>query len=147
MPTPTKWTAYTGAGTPTSTAGWSVSSLANAASAAGTAIDNRTNLHTYSDWDCTVTLASAAASGTIDLYLVNSIDGNTTLPDTSGPPAQEFFVGSFQLVVSHTTHKLGLIRKLLTPGEATPVIVNNTGVAFAASPAFSLRYDTYDLAT
>jgi hypothetical protein len=140
----TKWSAYTGAGTPTTVSGFSVNSLANAAVASGSAIDNRTTLYMLADWDCTVTLASAIGTGTIDLYLVNSLDGGTTTPDTSVVPALEWLVGSFTLVKSQTTHVLGLQRKLLTPGKPVPVIVNNTGVAFAAAAAFVLRYDTYD---
>lgn len=120
--------------------------LANASyTAAGSTIDNSTNLDLYADFLLQVTFGSAPTAGsTVDLYLVPSPD-NTTFADGGGAvaPASALKVGSFQLRAV-TTAQAVVIFNVLIPQYFKLVAFNGSGQAFPASGS-TVKYRTFSL--
>lgn len=123
-------------------------SLASGSStAASSAVDNSTNLDLYIDLLGQVTFGTApTASGTLDVYLLPSLD-NTTFEDakTGASPfvAKAMYLGAMELQAIVTAQA-----KTLTWGPLPQyfklVVVNNSGTAFPASGS-TLKYRTFSL--
>ena len=127
----------------------------NAIDAAGAAINNETNLCTYMDLELTLASLdlSGAAAPSVDIYLIESIDGGTdfdTVTDAvtaeaSMPPADK--VCSRMGVRPGTGAEAKLVTKTMIPippGRFKLCPRNKTGVIFGAT-GNTLAYRTYSL--
>lgn len=119
-----------------------LNSLANGAiDIGGTIIDNTANKH--HNLAAELVLASVDLSAqtglTVELYLVPSIDDTNYADDgtdasTTDLPPGSSHVGTFTIQKTSAAHRSAIVcKKCLQALKYTPVLKNNTGVAFAAS--------------
>lgn len=139
MPTVLKFQDYQSNENTTLTTG--LNSLASGASIDSAAIDNTStgspaNM-TLADFE--INLASVnitSATGYFSIYLIPSIDG-TNYPDyttgTTPVTPAHYFAGQMNTIAKNGTQRQTLVGVQLPPGKFKVVLVNNTGVALAAS--------------
>lgn len=112
-----------------------LNSLANGSyTAASAAIDNETGLYEYMGAE--LALASLTPTGTpsASLFLVESLDG-TNYADGGGSvvPANESLIGTFSLSTGVGAKRRILSKILIPPFPFKLIVLNNAGVALAAS--------------
>lgn len=137
-----KWAAYTSRGT---VLGTELNSLANAGrSAAGTEIDNGTNLDMYGVLELRVTFGTApSAGGYVEIYMVTAPDG-TNYEDGSNTvdPGTHKFLDRIPVRAVTTAQRLsGRIFPML-PEKTKFLLYNGSGQAFPASGSTITLYTT-----
>lgn len=118
-----------------------LNSLANnTTNIGGTTFDNTSNRDFYMAAELYLASVdlSAQTNPTVELYMVPSIDGSNYCDDgtdasaTDYPPATTL-VGVFSIQETSAAHRVGIEMFRLAPLKYTPVLINKTGAAFAAS--------------
>lgn len=96
--------------------------------------DQATELDMYADFELYLaSLNPAADDDSVDLYLLRQVDGSNYVDtDAEGRP-REGYVGSFLLNAGAATKRLILPRVELPPADFQVYVINNAGVALAAS--------------
>jgi hypothetical protein len=124
-----------------------LASLANAATVLSSAIDNSTTLYIGADVQIKFkTGAAVSGSGTLDVYMVRSLDGTGTLYD-DGVAATATLIDNFPATVSATTQVVSMSIEVL-PSRWKLMVVNSTGDALDASGAnFSVIFEGKKLST
>ena len=118
-----------------------LNSLANNTTNVGAVIlDNTSNRYFYATFElylATATL-SAETNPAVELYLVPSGDGTNyadtgTDASTTDYPSSVYLVGIFGIQQTNLAHRAVLERVVLSPLKHTPVVINKTQAAFAAT--------------
>jgi hypothetical protein len=124
-----------------------LASLANAATVLSSAIDNSSTLYIGADVQIKFkTGAAVSGSGTLDVYMVRSLDGTGTLYD-DGVAATATLIDNFPATVSATTQVVSMSIEVL-PSRWKLMVVNSTGDALDASGAnFSVIFEGKKLST
>lgn len=124
-----------------------LASLADTTAAVSNAIDNSSTLYIGADVQVKFkTGAAVSGSGTLDVYMVRSLDGTGTLYDDA-VASTATLLGNFPAIVSATTQVVSMPIEVL-PSRWKLVVVNNTGDALDASGAnFSVIYEGKKLDT
>lgn len=124
-----------------------LASLANAATVLSSAIDNSSTLYIGADVQIKFkTGAAVSGSGTLDVYMVRSLDGTGTLYD-DGVAATATLIDNFPATVSATTQVVSMSIEVL-PLRWKLMVVNSTGDALDASGAnFSVIFEGKKLST
>lgn len=124
-----------------------LASLANAATVLSSAINNSSTLYIGADVQIKFkTGAAVSGSGTLDVYMVRSLDGTGTLYD-DGVAATAILIDNFPATVSATTQVVSMSIEVL-PSRWKLMVVNSTGDALDASGAnFSVIFEGKKLST
>lgn len=124
-----------------------LASLANAATAVSNAIDNSSSLYIGADVQIKFkTGAAVSGSGTLDVYMVRSLDGTGTLYDDSSANTATL-IDNFPAPTSAATQVVSMSIEVL-PSRWKLVVVNNTGDALDSSGAsFSVIFEGKKLET
>ena len=124
-----------------------LASLANTTIAMSNTIDNSAALYIGADVQIKFkTGAAVSGSGTLDVYMVRSLDGTGTLYDDS-VAATATLIDNFPATVSATTQVVSMSIEVL-PSRWKLMVVNNTGDALDASGAnFSVIFEGKKLDT
>lgn len=124
-----------------------LASLADAATVLSSAIDNSSTLYIGADVQIKFkTGAAVSGSGTLDVYMVRSLDGTGTLYD-DGLAATATLIDNFPATVSATTQVVSMSIEVL-PSRWKLMVVNSTGDALDASGAnFSVIFEGKKLST
>jgi len=124
-----------------------LASLANAATVLSSAINNSSTLYIGADVQIKFkTGAAVSGSGTLDVYMVRSLDGTGTLYD-DGVAATATLIDNFPATVSATTQVVSMSIEVL-PSRWKLMVVNSTGDALDASGAnFSVIFEGKKLST
>ncbi len=124
-----------------------LASLADATAAVSSAIDNSSTLYIGADVQIKFkTGAAPSGSGTLDVYMVRSLDGTGTLYDDA-VPATATLIDNFPATVAATTQVVSMSIEVL-PSRWKLVVVNNTGDALDSTGAnFSVIFEGKKLAT
>lgn len=146
-----KWIAGSGQGLIWGAAfGTEVNSLPSSdAVLSSVAIANDTALDMFADLSLALGSAAFAAPNRIDIYLYPLNQDGATYGDgrfgsaAAGPPVPNYFVGSIGLVAATQAQEGTLTGILIPPGNFKFVLMNNGGVALAAS-ANTVSYRTYN---
>jgi hypothetical protein len=123
------------AGSPAAVMTTELDGLANNARAISGAVDNTADLDFWDDVELVVTYGTApSAGGTVELYLVESVDGTNYGDGGSGvaPPATTL-VGVFPLRAVTTAQRIMVRGVMIPPLNFKYVAVNKAGQATAAS--------------
>lgn len=112
-----------------------LNSLANGTAASGdVSNDAADELDLFCDLELVFTAASApTADLTIDAYVQRSLDGTNYEDATAARPPAAGYVGSFVSANSASAQRLIIPRVEIPPEDCKIVLVNNLGVALAAS--------------
>jgi secreted protein with Ig-like and vWFA domain len=109
-----------------------LASLANGGSVVSSAIDNTTNLFIGADLQLHYTTGSGVSgSGTVDLYLLRSLDGIGSTFDTPDPTTATL-ITSFAAFGVSTSYVVSSSIQVL-PSQWKIMVVNNTGAALGGS--------------
>ncbi|MCK5609053.1 hypothetical protein KAR91_44675 [Candidatus Pacearchaeota archaeon] len=118
-----------------------LNSLADTAVNVGAVLpDNTSNRYFYAKFE--LVLASVDLSGkvnpAVELYLVPSYDGTNfadvgTDASTTVYPPMQYFVAALGVAETSSAHRAVSTHILLDPVKYTPVVINMTGAALAAS--------------
>ena len=137
-----KWAAYTSRGNVLST---ELNALANAGrSAAGTEVDNGTNLDMYGVLELQVTFGTApSAGGYVEIYMVTAPDG-TNYEDGSNTvdPGTHKLVDRIPVRAVTTAQRLSGRLIPLLPEKMKFLLYNGSGQAFPASGSTLKLYTT-----
>jgi hypothetical protein len=133
---------------PTSLITTGLDSLANGARAVSAAVDNATGLYLYADFECNFASAAFAAGAYVSLYLLESIDAtNYEDGSTSVTPTAQALIANipFRNATAAQIHAARGI--VLPPTNFKILLINNTGVALAASGSTlkCIRYNENDV--
>lgn len=118
-----------------------LNALANDAVNVGAVLpDNTSNRFFYAEFELVLTSVdlSAQTNPALELYLVPSYDGTnyadtgTDASTTVYPPAQ-YLVAILGVAESSAAHRAVAKHILIDPSKYTPVVINKTGAALAAS--------------
>ena len=137
-----KWAAYTSRGNVLST---ELNALANAGrSAAGTEVDNGTNLDMYGVLELQVTFGTApSAGGYVEIYMVTAPDG-TNYEDGSNTvdPGTHKLIDRIPVRAVTTAQRLSGRLIPLLPEKMKFLLYNGSGQAFPASGSTLKLYTT-----
>jgi hypothetical protein len=123
------------AGSPASVMTSELNSLADDARAISGAIDNTSELDFWDDVELVVTYGTAPSTGgTVELYLVESVDGTNYGDGSSGvaPPATAL-VGVFPLRAVTSAQRIMVRGVMVPPLKFKYLVTNKAGQAMAAS--------------
>ena len=122
-------------------------SLADGANAVSSTINNSVTLYIGADVQLKFrTGAAVSGSGTVDVYMLRSIDGTGTQFDDNEPTTATL-IDNFPAVASATDQIVSMSIEVL-PSRWQLMVVNNTGDAFDATPAnFSVIFEGKKLST
>jgi len=131
-----------------------LNSLANVTvNVGGTAIDNSTNRYLYVELELVLASVdlSSQTNPAVDVYLVPSYDGTNyadtgTDGSTTDLPLSDYLVASMGVSETSAAHLAVSPHILLDPVKYTPVVVNSTGAALAAT-GNTLKCKTYTVTT
>jgi hypothetical protein len=112
-----------------------LNSLASAARAISSAIDNTTALDLWDDLELDVTFGTAPTDGSpISIYMIPSIDGTNYVDgDASIAPPANLLVATSTVRAVTTAQKLAFTDVRLRPGKFKYLLENGTNRAFPAS--------------
>ena len=137
-----KWTAYTDRSTVLTT---ELNALANAGrSAAGTEINNATNLDRWGKFELAVTFGTApSAGGYVEIYAVTAPDG-TNYEDGSNTvdPGTHKLIDRIPVRAVTTAQRLTGRQFSLEPAKTKFLLLNGSGQAFPASGSTLKLYTT-----
>ena len=137
-----KWAGFTSRGNVLST---ELNSLANAGrSAAGTEIDNGTNLDMYGQLELQVTFATAPSpNGAITIYAISAADGiNYEDGSNTVDPGAHKYIDRIPVRAVTTDQRLtGRLFPML-PAKTKFLVLNESGQAFPASGSTLTLYTT-----
>lgn len=124
-----------------------LASLADAASAVSSTLNNSSTLYIGADVQLKFkTGAAVSGSGTVDVYMLRCIDGSGTLFDDSVATTATL-IDNFPAITSATDQVVSMSIEVL-PSRWKLMVVNNTGDAFDASGAnFSVIFEGKKLST
>ncbi len=103
-------------------------------------IDNTTNRYLYAEFELVLASVdlSAQVNPAVEIYLVPSYDGTnyadtgTDASTTILPPAQ-YLVAVMGVAITNAAHRAVSPHILIDPIKYTPVVINKTGIALAAT--------------
>ncbi len=114
-----------------------------------TIVDNTTNKYYYATFEIYLPIIdlSGTTNPALELYLVPSADGTNyadtgTDGGTTDYPSSVYLVGVFGIQETNAAHRAVLERVVLSPLKYTPVIINKTQAALAAT-LNTLKVGTY----
>lgn len=122
-----------------------LNSLADQGNKLGAEIDNETNRDRFLSVELNVAApASRTAGGFVSLWILYSLDGtNFSTGSDSIDPEFGAHLGNFGLPGDTTAHRAPVIHATIRPYKFKLLVINETGVAFAAS-GNTLKHRTFN---